>query len=169
VSSAAAAGFALPWPGLARGPAGDEPGSVFRLELTAVPAAAQVARDRARIVLAEWNVSPDDAGTAVLLISELVANAVKFGTAPRAAAPAQVSLALAHAPGLLAIGVSGQSAGLPVRRPAGPDAESGRGLNMVGELSSQWGFFFPGPPGWKTVYCLISLQAGQEQEGELPA
>jgi hypothetical protein len=101
VSSAAAAGFALPWPGLARGPAGDEPGSVFRLELTAVPAAARVARDRARIVLAEWNVSPDDKGTAVLLISELVANAVKFGTAPRAA-PAQVSLALAHGPGLLA-------------------------------------------------------------------
>jgi hypothetical protein len=70
VSSAAVSGFALPWPGLARGPAGDEPGSVFRLDLTAVPAAAQIARDRARIVLAEWNVSQDDADTAVLLISD---------------------------------------------------------------------------------------------------
>jgi len=169
VSSTAASGFALPWPVLARGPAGDEPGSVFRLDLTAVPAAARVARYRARIVLAEWNVSQDDADTAVLLISELVSNAVKFGTAPSATAPSQISLSLAHAPGMLAIGVSDQSVGLPVRRPAGPDSESGHGLNLVSELSCQCGFFFPGPPGWKTVYCVISLQAGQEQEGEIPA
>jgi hypothetical protein len=98
-----------------------------------------------------------------------VSNAVKFGPAPRAAAPSQISLALAHAPGMLAIGVSDQSAGLPVRRPVGPDSESGHGLNLVCELSRQWGFYFPGPPGWKTVYCVISLQAGQEQEGEIPA
>jgi hypothetical protein len=45
---------------------------------------------------------------------------------------------------------------VPVRRPASPDSESGRGLNMVHELSQQWGSYVPGS-GWKTVYCVISI------------
>lgn len=44
---------------------------------------------------------------------------------------------------------------MPVRRPAGWESESGRGLNLVNDLSREWGCYVPGP-GWKTVYCVVT-------------
>jgi anti-sigma regulatory factor (Ser/Thr protein kinase) len=143
------------YPALAGVPGAEDAG-LSLISLATVRTAPHSARCKAGIILAEWKVSQGHTNTALLLISELVTNAVRFGKAPGMPEPSQVSLALRRTPEILAIKVSDQSASLPVRRPAGPDAESGRGLNMVHDLSRDWGFYVP-LPGWKTVYCVISI------------
>jgi anti-sigma regulatory factor (Ser/Thr protein kinase) len=143
-------------PALAGVPDPEDTG-LFLISLATVRGAPHAARYKAGTILAEWNISQDHADTALLLISELVTNAVHFGKASGKPQPSEITLALWLTPGILAIEVSDQSAELPVRRHAGPESESGRGLNMVYELSREWGFYVP-RPGWKTVYCVISIR-----------
>jgi two-component sensor histidine kinase len=106
------------------------------------------------VILTRWQISPEDASMLLLLISELVNNAVNFGKAPVTPLPSQISLALWRLGDLLVIEVSDQSKEVPVRREASPDSEDGRGLNLVNDLSREWGHYIP-RPGWKTVYCVM--------------
>ena len=134
---------------------------VYRLGLTTVESSAYVARHKASDILDQWRVSSERIETAQLLITELVANAVKFGKPPGASLPAEISLALRLLGDTLVIEVSDQSAGLPVLRPADGESLDGRGLHLVHSLSSQWSYYVPNP-GWKTVFCVmdISLSPG---------
>jgi hypothetical protein len=48
----------------------------------------------------------------------------------------------------------------PVCRPAAPDAEHGRGLNIVDALSARWGAYHPGGDlGGKVVWALAAAPA----------
>jgi anti-sigma regulatory factor (Ser/Thr protein kinase) len=134
---------------------------LYRLGLTTVESSAYVARHKASDILDQWRVSSERIETAQLLITELVANAVKFGKPPGASLPAEISLALRLLGDTLVIEVSDQSAGLPVLRPADGESLDGRGLHLVHSLSSQWSYYVPNP-GWKTVFCVmdISLSPG---------
>ena len=147
--------FAPPWAASVAGGAGSVSDDLFLIGLTTVRAAPSAARHKAAVVLREWNVSAEPAATVLLLISELVTNAVTFGNLPGVPVPAQMTLALWRLADGLVIEVSDQSAELPVRRSAGWDSESGRGLNLVNDLSREWGCYVPGP-GWKTVYCVVA-------------
>jgi anti-sigma regulatory factor (Ser/Thr protein kinase) len=150
--------FSPPWTGRAHDGIGSVPDVFYSLGLTTVPASSYVARNKAQFILKEWRLSRDDAATALLLISELVTNAVRFGSVPGIPDPAQITLALRLLRDLLVIEVSDQSPDLPVRRSADWDSESGRGLNLISDLSREWNYYVP-RPGWKTVYCVLAIEA----------
>jgi anti-sigma regulatory factor (Ser/Thr protein kinase) len=132
------------WPGQ-----GGEDTDCLRVTLAGLPESVSQARRLVRPVLAAWAAAGDEADSASLLVTELVTNAVRFSPGP-------VILALWRPPRLLVVEVSDRSPDLPLPRQAGPDAENGRGMLLVRELSLEWGCYVP-RPGWKTVYCSIAV------------
>ncbi|MGB8947289.1 MAG: ATP-binding protein [Streptomyces sp.] len=95
---------------------------------------------RARSLLSEqaraWKVPDDVADTAVLLLSELMTNAVRHG---RVSAGREVEARCVLDGGVLRTEVADASDALPCPREAGPDDESGRGLALVELLADAWG------------------------------
>ena len=113
------------------------------------------------------------AENAVLLVSELVTNAVRFAPADGddlsagRVSSSVIELSLRCFGGYLLIEVLDADPRPPVM--AGPDpsdlpdeidalAEGGRGLLLVDALSSQWSHFRV-PGRGKVVYCLVPLRA----------
>lgn len=71
--------------------------------------------------------------TAELLVSELVTNAIRHGSG-------EIHLTVRHHGGTLRFEVHDEAAeSVPHVRPAGENDEGGRGLHLVGMLSSRWG------------------------------
>ncbi|MBD0745337.1 ATP-binding protein [Streptomyces sp. CBMA152] len=95
---------------------------------------------RARALLAEqaraWKVPDRLTETAVLLLSELMTNAVRHGRAP---ADREVRARCVLGGDIFRVEVVDANAVLPYPRAAGPDDESGRGLALVEALSDAWG------------------------------
>lgn len=95
---------------------------------------------RARSLLAEqardWKVPDDVAGTAVLLLSELMTNAVRHGRVP---VGREVEARCVLDGSVFRVEVADASDALPCPREAGPDDESGRGLALVELLADGWG------------------------------
>ncbi|WP_407285111.1 ATP-binding protein [Streptomyces sp. BP-8] len=102
-----------------------------------IPEAVSVVRRRARTVLADWNLAPDLAEDALLVISELITNAVVHALPP---AVLRLSLAV---DGCNALRVEVTDAGpaapgcRPVVEPCA--GERGRGLGIVTALSAGCG------------------------------
>ena len=142
-------------------PTADSP--VLRLayiELAALLSAPYWARCHTRTVLGAWQIQPETAGTAELLVSELITNAAKFSTGafplpyPDPEKAECISLALRLQRDRLVIEITDSDMNPPVLAEAGLDAESGRGLMLVQALSKEWGSFYP-LSGRKTVYCVL--------------
>ncbi|MFE9934414.1 ATP-binding protein [Streptomyces sp. NPDC005533] len=91
--------------------------------------AAAAARRAIRPYLRRWELDTDTVDTALLLVSELVANAVEHGKPP-------VFLRLAHSQDAVTIAVQDAGSGPSHRKPDPQDmcAESGRGLYLVEAL-----------------------------------
>ncbi|MFI1827950.1 ATP-binding protein [Streptomyces sp. NPDC020412] len=85
------------------------------------------------VVVRQWGLSVQLAESAVLLVSELVGNAVRH-TGARA-----FGLRMSRRPGLIRVEVRDPSRGLPCLLPVQPLDVSGRGLFLVDELSERWG------------------------------
>ena len=107
----------------------------------------------------------DTAGTAELLVSELVTNAVRFASTPAKQYSDRVNagmiwLSVRHFGDGLLIEVFDTDANPPVLTDAAEDAENGRGLLLVDALSKEWSYFFP-PSGGKVVYCFIEIPMPQ--------
>jgi anti-sigma regulatory factor (Ser/Thr protein kinase) len=106
------------------------------LELPATPVAPGLARRfvTKNLVVAESDVADIDVSVAVLLTSELVANAVLYGSAP-------IRLQLHRQRGTVRIEVHDQ--GLPFSPPAeavwSPTDERGRGISLLDALATSWG------------------------------
>lgn len=79
------------------------------------------------------------AETAVLLAGELVGNSMRHSGS---GAPGEtVTVQVTAAGGAIRIEVTDRSGpGVPQLRPAGCDAESGRGLQLVAALAARWGW-----------------------------
>jgi anti-sigma regulatory factor (Ser/Thr protein kinase) len=120
------------------------------LELGALPTAAGCARLHAKQIILEWGM-PALADTAELLVSELITNAIR---ASRRLASPVVRLALASDRNCLVIRVWDGADQMPVRRDAGPDSESGRGLLLVESLSADWGWYRKA--NGKVVWAMLS-------------
>ena len=122
-----------------------------RVRLAPGPAAAAEARGQVRAAIAAWK-TPVDEDIAVLLTSELVTNAVKH------TAGETVTLGIRCARDQLRVDVYDTSPSPPVLTNAPADAEAGRGLVLVAELSAEWGSYrtLVG----KVVYFTLAFQPG---------
>lgn len=95
--------------------------------------AATARRLTEAVLLGPWGLSPELAEKAVLLVSELVGNAVRH-TGART-----FGLRTLRRPGWVRIEVRDPSRGLPCLMPVRPMDVSGRGLTLVDQLSDRWG------------------------------
>jgi anti-sigma regulatory factor (Ser/Thr protein kinase) len=107
--------------------------------------------------------SEGTAEVAVLIVSELVTNAVRFSGDPARtlrysehADAGLIALSLRYFPDGLLIEVFDTDTNAPVLCDADADAENGRGLMLVGGLAKEWSYFFP-PGGGKVVYCFLGI------------
>jgi len=119
-----------------------------QLELHALPTAPACARGHVRTVAREWGLA-GLADTAELLASELLSNALTQASGPRrtrddpAAVPV-VRLWMISDKSSIIIKVWDASDEMPVRRNAGPEEVSGRGLMLVEALARDWGAYRTG-------------------------
>ena len=133
------------------------------LELGALPTAAPCARLHTTLVLWEW-----DLGTLVrsagLVVSELVSNAVqasleltgsRFGGLWTPGTP-PVRMWLSADNQRVVIQVWDGSDRPPVPKPVEPEADSGRGLLLVGALSAEWGCYTPEKSSGKVVWAVVT-------------
>lgn len=121
--------------------------------LVSDPSAAAAARDvlRQRFSSLPATVLED----VLLLVTELVANAVRHGGGP-------VTLRLSSTDHYLRIEVTDASPTPPQPLPGSLEAESGRGLLIVDVLASRWGTTRAVGPG-KAVWFELDLPHGSER------
>jgi anti-sigma regulatory factor (Ser/Thr protein kinase) len=127
-----------------------------RVSLTAAPAAAAAARSQVRAAVNAWDV-PVDVSVAVLLVSELVTNAIRHEEGET------VTLVITCACGQLRVEVHDTSRSVPVPVDGPADAETGRGLMLVASLSDEWGCYLT--PTGKAVYFTLTCQADLDKGG----
>ncbi|QDQ15570.1 ATP-binding protein [Streptomyces spectabilis] len=118
---------------LVPGPLPAHRSTVFRLPAAA--ASVRAARTHVHERMTDWGIAPEVGDDAVLVISELVTNAIAhaFGD--------HVVCRLCVAGQRLRIEVEDQARGetVPAQRPPDPDREGGRGLALVDALAEDWG------------------------------
>jgi anti-sigma regulatory factor (Ser/Thr protein kinase) len=113
---------------------------------------ARHAREQARKALAAWELS-EHADVTELILSELVANAIRHGQG-------QIGVRISHDGTNLRVEVHDDGADRPIRRPAATDNESGRGLELVDGLlgvDGVRGVTADEAGDGKTVYAVIRL------------
>ncbi|MFG2223762.1 ATP-binding protein [Streptomyces sp. NPDC050161] len=96
------------------------------------PGAVRTARAMVRQALTDWGLE-SSVDVAVLLVSELVTNSLRY-----ASGPIGVRMVLLSGGGLL-VEVSDPLPDPPQERTAAPDDEGGRGLQLVACTSRRWG------------------------------
>ncbi|MFI8932120.1 ATP-binding protein [Streptomyces sp. NPDC053474] len=153
-------------------PGPHQPPFCSRLELAALADAPGWARRHTRQVLQAWSVTGEAADIAVLVVSELVTNAVRHSGGSLFESPGPVSyvvihehelervvLALWKSPSRLLIEVADADDCPPVPEcDLAWDAESGRGLMLIEAIAKQWGYYQP-PIGGKIVWVEVELDA----------
>jgi anti-sigma regulatory factor (Ser/Thr protein kinase) len=117
-----------------------------RIRLSVDPTSAGVARAFAGHALAAWPPGIP-AADAVLVVSELVTNAVSH-----ALGPVTLTLTLCEHHLRIAVGDHDVARGPVVQRPDA-DATGGRGLALVERLTDRWGVRYRRERGTKTVWC----------------
>ena len=122
-----------------------------RVRLATGPAAAGEARGQVRAAICTWDV-PVDPDVAVLLTSELVTNAIMHE------ASGTITLVISCSCDQLHVEVHDTSCFMPVLVDAPADAETGRGLMLVGALSDGWGSYRT--PVGKAVYFMLAFRPG---------
>ncbi len=121
-----------------------------QFELLPEPASAGAGRRAVSRVLNEWGLSAEVVDDAVLIVSELVTNAVRH-----APSRDRLSLDLSLTGGVLHVSLSDSSHQAPRwRTPSGQD-EGGRGIGIVDTLSARWGV--AERPVGKTLWFEIDL------------
>jgi anti-sigma regulatory factor (Ser/Thr protein kinase) len=119
---------------------------------------SRTAREFATSTLTSWGLDElvDDA---VVIISELVTNAVRHGVPPYAAAAGgtPIKLSLVRQGRFLVLIVSDPSDASPQVRPADDVCENGRGLHVIEALSRVWGWT-PLPDTGKAVWAALPMR-----------
>jgi anti-sigma regulatory factor (Ser/Thr protein kinase) len=129
-----------------------------RLELGPLPSAVPCARLHAKVILQEWNLA-QLADPTELIVSELTTNALKAALSHTETPAIVVDLLASH--DWLIVQVWDALLAVPELRPHAPDAEAGRGLEIVSLLSDRWGFYRP-PNGGKIVWAAIGVNRANE-------
>jgi hypothetical protein len=133
------------------------------LELGALPTAAPCARLHTTLMLWEWDLGAL-VQTAALIVAELVSNAVQASAGLRGSRFAgewspgtpPVRVWLSADEHRLVIQVWDGSDRPPVPQPVEPEADSGRGLLLVGAMSAEWGCYTPEKSSGKVVWAVVA-------------
>lgn len=133
-----------------------------RFDLAPSPSAVRWGRKHAAGLLAAWGVAEAVADDALVVVSELLSNAVQHAVEPFDPAegcPDAVvcSLLLWLTDKGLTVSVYDADRRPPVPRNAPTDAERGRGLHLVAALSEAWGYTHPAPASGKLVWARLAL------------
>jgi len=138
-----------------------------QLEIRPDPAEVGRARRWARARLAGWGAGDDEpvAETLVLLVSELVTNAVVHTGRPavlRLSLPgAAADLTDPAASAVVRLEVADASTRAPVPRCVGGEATGGRGLALVDCLADRWGWSSDG--AGKSIWCELDRCESAEE------
>ncbi|MFF4340445.1 ATP-binding protein [Kitasatospora sp. NPDC001540] len=124
------------------------------LTLDSTPESVAGARRHTAQVLQCWQARVELSDAARLVVSELATNAVRARCDPNG-----FTLSLVLQDGALLVQVGDRDPCPPRPRTAGPDATGGRGLHLVGELSSRWGYYRT-PPQGKVVWAELPAAEG---------
>ena len=127
--------------------------------LGALRTAPATARGHVRSTLAVWRLS-ELTDTVELVVSELAANAVNASTGPDGH-PARlngripvIQVRLFAGEAVLVAEVWDEADGVPARKSVGDTDESGRGLDLVHELTNaRWGWYYPPSGPGKCVWA----------------
>ncbi|MEU9858422.1 ATP-binding protein [Streptomyces sp. NPDC047974] len=119
--------------------------------------AVRTARHAVRETLRSWEVDATVGDVAVLLVSELVTNSLRYASGPIGVRILRAEGAATDPPrhSALLVEVSDPLPDPPTERPAGPDDEGGRGLGLVACSARRWGTR-QGDAG-KTVWFELAL------------
>jgi anti-sigma regulatory factor (Ser/Thr protein kinase) len=122
------------------------------LQLPSTPEAAALARSYVRDLGSSW--PADRLDTVLLLVSETVTNAVRYGHG-------HVELEVMWIDGTARIEVSDANPDPPTRRPLPSDTllVGGLGLHMLDALTDAWGTRSRREPPGKTVWLSVPLSA----------
>jgi anti-sigma regulatory factor (Ser/Thr protein kinase) len=104
-----------------------------RFRYPRLPSSVGAARDQARELAAAWGVPPGIIDSLVLILSELVTNAVRYGQDPEV----RVDIDLERTQLRIDVHDGGTGPSGTVQVP--DDDEHGRGLLLVAALASRWG------------------------------
>lgn len=137
----------------------------YELQLAAQPEAVRAARRFTVATLREWDTPQEAIDIAELLVSELATNAVEhthqYGpwtpgeTEPKPPdIPAVIWIRVRETMANLIVEVWDNNPTPPVPQPQHPEAEHGRGLYLIAQLSRQWGYDWP-KAGGKIVWVEI--------------
>lgn len=127
------------------------------VSLVAVAGAVRTARRHTQAQLEKAGCDPDVIADAVVIISELVTNAVKYASGEDIEVWATVTF------GLVLLAVWDPIDAKPASRKAADDDESGRGLFIVKNLSLDSGVLSPSSGG-KTVWAILTMN-GEKLNG----
>ncbi|MFE8013825.1 SpoIIE family protein phosphatase [Streptomyces antibioticus] len=131
------------------------PDRVATWSLDFTPTAVTTARHHARGRLREWGVGGETAHATVLIVSELVTNALRYGAPP-------VRLRLIKGT-TLTCEVTDAGGAAPRLRHARTADEGGRGLFICGQLSHNWGIRYSAQS--KTIWTQQTLDQGPSSNG----
>jgi hypothetical protein len=140
------------------GPRGPMGASCFPRVATRTPgrdlAAVAAARRYTRSTLQRWGLACrcDDI---TLVVSELLANALRHALPRPGGWPVRLGLLQPWPSPAVLCAVTDSSPAPPVPRPSGQLAETGRGLQVVGELAHCWGYTTPDCRG-KVVWAIFT-------------
>ncbi|WP_328374647.1 SpoIIE family protein phosphatase [Streptomyces sp. NBC_00440] len=126
-----------------------EPSRVAQWEVQPDPAAVAPVRAECGVQLQAWGLE-DIAFTTELILSELITNAIRYGSPP-------IRVRLLHDSSLICEVSDGSSTSPRVRRAATTD-EGGRGLFLVAQSAQRWGTRYT--PGGKVIWTEQPLHNG---------
>ncbi len=127
--------------------------------LSSESTSVQEARTAVRNLLADLTAASDHVEAAVLIVSELVTNAIRHANGAEG-----IEIDVQAHPGMVRLVVVDHDPLPPVRRerpPLDAGTESGRGLVLVEQLSTEWGWS-PIAGNGKSVWCTIESEAPPE-------
>ncbi len=140
------------------------------LAVEPVPQSVKAARDFTTDTLLRWGMRRLILD-ATVVVSELVTNALRHGgqLGQDVAGGARPELVLWGRDRQLVCVVVDSSASPPVRAPAGPATEDGRGLHVVEALAARWGWAILGVRR-KAVWAVLSApDPGSDRSAPAPA
>lgn len=119
----------------------------WTLKLTGEPCDARIARTHASRALG--SMEPDVVDDVLLVVSELVTNAVLHGRGP-------ITLSLCIEPDVAVVAVTDRGSEIPSLARQDIDDEHGRGLRIVQRLTATWDV--EREPRSKTITAVVNLQ-----------